>query len=70
MRSCSSCRLAGMAAAGPWARGDLGDRLRIVGTVRRFDEQVELVPGPANEPRQGDAILRAEAVERVGGGET
>ena len=50
--------------------GDLGKRLRIVGTVRRFDEQVQLVPGPENEPRQGDAILRAQAIERVGGGAT
>lgn len=48
----------------PVAPGDLGVHLVVRGVVERFDEQTELVPGERNEPREGDAVLRATAIER------
>ena len=50
---------------GPIGPGDIGSRLRVRGVVERFDEQAELVPGGENEPHEGDAMLRADAIERV-----
>jgi hypothetical protein len=38
--------------------------MRVAGTVEVFDEQTELVPGEENEPREGDALLRASRIER------
>jgi hypothetical protein len=54
------------AAAQPFGPDDIGARLRLRGAVERFDEQVELAPGEGDEPRQGDALLRARAVQRLG----
>jgi hypothetical protein len=44
--------------------GEIGVRMRVAGTVEVFDEQTELVPGEENEPREGDALLRASRIER------
>jgi hypothetical protein len=48
----------------PVGPGDIGTRLGVRGVVERFDEQTELVPGEENEPRQGDAVMRADAIRR------
>jgi hypothetical protein len=48
----------------PIRAGDIGNPLRVRGVVERFDEQTELLPGEEKEPRQGDAVLRADAIQR------
>ena len=53
--------------AQPFGPDDIGAPLRLRGEIERFGEQVEIAPGGREEPRVGDALLRARAVQRRAG---